>query len=120
MGCYISERTLLYHAKSGDQGRSSEDYELEKSIKKSEDQECSVEVSSSDQERSELTSEDKRSISKHNKRKLTTPIESTMTMYTCVPHRSIPGHTGFLTFASLLHKEKLTKFNPPLESTSMI
>ena len=101
---------MLYHAKSGDQGRSSEDYELEKSIKKSEDQECSVEVSSSDQERS---SEDKHSISKHNKRKLTTPIESTMTMYTCAPHRSIPGHTGILTFASYLHKEK---FNPPLES----
>ena len=100
---------MLYHAKSGDHGRSS-DYELEKS----EDQECSVEVSSSDQERSDLTSEDKCSISKHNKRKLTIPIESTMTMYTHAPHRSIPGHTGILTFASYLHKEK---FNPPLEST---
>ena len=37
-----------------------------------------------------------------------------MIMYTRAPHRSIPGHTGILTFASYLHKEK---FNPPLEST---
>lgn len=114
---HISERGLLDQAKSEDRGRSSEDYELEKSIKKSEDQECSVEASSSDQEISELTSEEKHSITKHNKRKLTTPIESTMTMYTCAPHRSIPGHTGFLTFATLLHKKKVSKFNPPLELT---
>ena len=113
----ILKSGLLDQAKLGDQGRLSEDCELEKSIKKSEDQECSVEISSSDQETSELTSEEKHSITKYNKRKLTTPIESTMTMYTCAPHRSIPGHTGFLTFATLLPKEKLTKFNPPLELT---
>ena len=32
------------------------------------------------------------------------PVSSTVNMYTCAPHRSIPGHTGFLTFATLLHK----------------
>jgi tRNA (adenine57-N1/adenine58-N1)-methyltransferase len=32
------------------------------------------------------------------------PIESTVSMYTCAPHRDIPGHTGYLTFATLHHK----------------
>ncbi len=31
-------------------------------------------------------------------------VSSSVNMYTCAPHRNIPGHTGFLTFATLLHK----------------
>ena len=29
------------------------------------------------------------------------PIASSQTIYTCSPHQAIPGHTGFLTFATL-------------------
>ena len=37
--------------------------------------------------------------------KLTQPIASSQTMWTCAQRRTIPGHTGFLTFATLLHKD---------------
>ena len=39
-----------------------------------------------------------------SKTKLVKPIASSFDMYTCAPHRSIPGHTGYLTFATLFHK----------------
>ena len=32
------------------------------------------------------------------------PIASSVDIYTCAPHRSIPGHTGFLVFGTLLDK----------------
>ena len=44
-----------------------------------------------------------------HKRKLTNPVASSVNIHTCAPHRTIPGHTGFLTFATLLPMAKRTQ-----------
>ena len=33
---------------------------------------------------------------------ITSPVSSSLNMYTCAPHRDIPGHTGFLTFGTMI------------------
>ncbi|XP_003389120.1 PREDICTED: tRNA (adenine(58)-N(1))-methyltransferase catalytic subunit TRMT61A-like [Amphimedon queenslandica] len=45
------------------------------------------------------------STDKSKSTKLTQPIASSETIWTCAQRRTIPGHTGFLTFATLLHKD---------------
>jgi len=39
--------------------------------------------------------------------KLVKPTLETKTIYTSQPTKKIPGHTGFLTFATLYHKTTL-------------
>ena len=68
---------------------------------------CITVIQTSQSEKSsedEIHASDVQQLDKTTWRKPDNPIIASTSMYTCGQHRTIPGHTGFLTFASLFSR----------------